>query len=508
MNSHRRWLVLAGLLVAFLSHAQVEVTVTRGPYLQLGTQTNMIVRWRTDLPSDSVVRFGSSPTNLNAGATNLLPVTEHEVRLENLQPGTIYYYAIGTSTETLSGDETHFFKTAPASPKPTRIWVIGDSGSAAAGGGNSRGVRDAYYNFTKSRYTDVWLMLGDNAYYNGEDTEYQRGMFDIYQKVLRQTPPWSTIGNHETYSQESPDLPYFRIFTLPEQAEAGGVPSGTENYYSFNYGNIHFVCLDSEISDRSTNGQMAQWLEADLAANTNQWLIAFWHSPPYSKGSHNSDSMWDSDGRLWQMRERFVPILERYGVDLVLSGHSHCYERSYLLNGHYGFSPTIDRSNWIDKSTGRRYENGPYYKRGSEPDEGAIYIVAGSSGWTGGGRLDHPAMCVSWMKMGSLVLDIDGNELDATFIEDTGVISDRFAITKGVDPEPMWLSKLWLTNGVPVLRWRSEPGKTYVVEQAENSVAPTWLRVGEPIYAASLYTTWTNNAPATNAFFRIKEIAP
>ena len=82
---------------------------------------------------------------------------------------------------------------------------------------------------------------------------------------------------------------------------------------------------------------MLTWLEADLAANTNEWLIAFWHHPPYSKGSHDSD--WEME--LIQMRENALPLLESYGVDLVLSGHSHCYERSYFLDGHYGRSSAL-----------------------------------------------------------------------------------------------------------------------------------------------------------------------
>src|SRR5258705_12371843 len=90
-------------------------------------------------------------------------------------------------------------------------------------------------------------------------------------------------------------------------------------------------------SDRLEEAPMCQWLRLDLAANTNLWLIAFWHHPPYSKGSHDSD--WEFE--LVEMRENALPILEAYGVDLVLCGHSHGYERSFLLNGYYGGSETL-----------------------------------------------------------------------------------------------------------------------------------------------------------------------
>ena len=81
---------------------------------------------------------------------------------------------------------------------------------------------------------------------------------------------------------------------------------------------------------------MLTWRENDLAETTQKWIIAYWHHPPYTKGSHNSDS----ESRLVDMRENALPILESSGVDLVLSGHSHSYERSYQLHGHYGTSGT------------------------------------------------------------------------------------------------------------------------------------------------------------------------
>ena len=64
------------------------------------------------------------------------------------------------------------------------------------------------------------------------------------------------------------------MFTLPQNGEAGGVPSGTENYYSFDYANIHFVCLDSSSSDRDVGSPMLTWLESDLSSTTQEWIIA------------------------------------------------------------------------------------------------------------------------------------------------------------------------------------------------------------------------------------------
>ena len=182
--------------------------------------------------------------------------------------------------------------------------MLGDSGTADA---NARAVRDAFVNFTGMQDPQLLLMLGDNAYLDGTDAEYQGAVFDMYPRFLRNAVLWPTLGNHDGHAADSASQsgPYYDIFTLPKSGEAGGVASGTEAYYSFDYGNIHFVCLESHETDRSPSGAMLTWLEADLQANDKPWLIAFWHHPPYSKGSHDSDT----DGRMTDMRQNALPIL-------------------------------------------------------------------------------------------------------------------------------------------------------------------------------------------------------
>ena len=127
--------------------------------------------------------------------------------------------------------------------------------------------------------------------------------------------------------------PYYEAHVLPTGGEAGGVSSGTEAYYSFDYANVHFIVLDSMDSSRAPGSAMLTWLQADLSGTTQEWVIVYFHHPPYTKGSHDSDSAADSGGRLVAMRENVLPILEAGGVDLVLGGHSHIYERSYPLLG-------------------------------------------------------------------------------------------------------------------------------------------------------------------------------
>ena len=413
-----------------------SVTLTRGPYLQLGTPTSIIVRWRTSAAVVGRVQFGPSPGAVSGSAQETSARAEHEVRLTGLAPDTIYYYSVGTPTTT-AGDATFHFQTSPVAgtERPVRIWAIGDSGTGDA---NARAVRDAYTAFTGSRGTDLWLMLGDNAYNDGLDQEYQAAIFDTYPAMLRSTVLWPAYGNHDGSASDSATNtgPYYDMVTLPKQAEAGGVGSGTEAYYSFNYANIHFVELESYETDRSPAGPMLTWLQRDLAANTQPWVIAFFHHPPYSKGSHDSDT----EIELLEMRQNALPILENFGVDLVLAGHSHAYERSFLLDGHYGDSTTLGAAMKKNGGSGRSDTSALAYQKPTywmAPHEGTVYVVAGTSGKLGGGTFDHPAMYSSQAVLGSLVLDVQGNRLDAMFLDSTGVKRDYFSIVKGASaPSP------------------------------------------------------------------------
>lgn len=411
-------------------------SIIRAPYLQNASSGAMTLRWRTNTLTDSRVRFGTDPQNLAGQVTANANTTEHSVTLTGLLPDTRYYYAVGDSAhgDLLSGPE-YTFRTAPVpgTRKPMRFWVLGDAGTGTAG---QAAVRNAYYNYSATRETDLVLLLGDNAYSNGTDTEYQARMFDVYAPMLRRVASFSTVGNHDTAGLAAPDLattPYFSIFDHPVAGESGGVASGTEKYYSFDYGNIHFISLDSMTSSRALGSTMLTWLEQDLAQNTRDWLIVFFHHPPYTKGSHDSDNLSDSGGRMTEMRSNVLPLLEAYGVDLVLSGHSHSYERSYLLDGHYGVSSTLTAAMKLDAGDGREDGTGAYHKQdtGAAANQGAVYAVPGSAGQISGGTLNHPAMRVSLNTLGSFLVDVDGDRLDARFITDTGATGDTFTLTKG-----------------------------------------------------------------------------
>ncbi|HKZ79049.1 MAG TPA: post-COAP-1 domain-containing protein [Pyrinomonadaceae bacterium] len=442
-------------LTGRVGHTQSAASLVRGPYLQSGTPTSIVVRWRTDIPADSQVRYGPAPDALSSSSLDPAPTTEHEVVLSGLSPSTRYCYSVGSSSQVLSGgDDAHCFETAPpvGTSSPVRIWAFGDAGFADD---SQRAVRDAYLNFAGGRRTNVWLMLGDNAYFNGTDAEYQAAVFDMYPSLLKSTVLWSTFGNHEAFSSDSPSQsgPYYDAFTFPTKGEAGGAASGTEAYYSFDYANIHFVSLDSDDTPRGTSDRMLTWLREDLSGNTQDWTIVMFHHPPYSKGSHDSDNAADSGGRMMEMRENAMPIIEEFGVDLVLTGHSHSYERSFLLDGHDGTSDTLSEAMKKDPGDGRAIGDRAYFR----PDDvtldgnaGTIHAVVGTGGQPGFGPFfNHPVMVTGFPALGSLVLDVSGPRLDGQFIDTRGVVRDSFAIEKAAaspavpkqrpiadDPEP------------------------------------------------------------------------
>jgi hypothetical protein len=410
--------------------------VTRGPYLQTNTPSSVIVRWRTDVATDSRVQIGASPGSLTTPIDDATVTTEHVVPVGGLAAYTKYFYSVGSVAGALVGDTAdYYFRTSPTpgTAGPYRFWVTGDGGFyTGVHAPNTVAVRDAYTTFQGGAETNLFLLLGDNAYLLGTDADYQGAFFDMHAALIRNTPAWPTFGNHEAFSSNSltETGPYFDMFSLPTAAEAGGVASGSEAYFSFDYGNIHFINLDGNSEPVTPGSAMMTWLEADLQATSADWVIAMWHHPPYSKGLlHDSDV----EAREVALRENVVPMLEDYGVDFVMCGHSHSYERSYLLDGHYDFSSTFDPAMSLDSGDGDSAGDGAYRKEalGPVPHEGTVYMVAGSSSEVRVATLNHPAHRIGLLELGSVVLDVNGSTLTAQFLNSTGAVTDTFTIEKG-----------------------------------------------------------------------------
>jgi 3',5'-cyclic AMP phosphodiesterase CpdA len=130
---------------------------------------------------------------------------------------------------------------------------------------------------------------------------------------MRSIPFFPIAGTHD-HRTDSSIFP--EVFALFEN----GAPKGREHWYSFDWGPVHIVGLDSdEIGDAQLD-----WLDADLAATRQPWRIVFMHRPPFSNGWHGSSAY---------LQWRYVPVFQKHGVQLVVTGHDHSYERTHPING-------------------------------------------------------------------------------------------------------------------------------------------------------------------------------
>jgi len=447
-------LVAALCLLSIFANAQESsrphTTLLRGPYLQVATSTSMVVRWRTDVLTRGVVRYGTVPGQPDKSIADSVLTSEHKIKISGLEPRTKYYYSIGSWQDTLS-TQGNYFVTLPV-PKTEalyRIAAIGDCGNNSV---NQRNVRDQLMKYLGDKDLDSWILLGDNAYSSGRDAEFQSNFFNVYKEtLLPKSPLFPAPGNHdyndgdrfnEKTAQSTHDVAYYQDFSMPRDGEAGGLASNTQAFYSFDLGNIHFLSLDSYGKEDGqyrlydTAGPQVQWIKKDLEANTNKgWIIAYWHHPPYTMGSHTSDK----EMELVHIRENFIQILERYGVDLILCGHSHDYERSRLMKGNYGMEASFNPDQHLVSKSSGFYDGTPnscpYTKDSAGGYQGTLYVVSGSAGQLGGQQPGYPHDAFPYSDAthgGSSLLEVEGNRLDLKFICADGVIRDHFTMMKDV----------------------------------------------------------------------------
>jgi len=429
-----------GLLLIYALGRFIDVyrgsfyTGNRAPYLMMPAPNAMTLRWQTRQKGQGQIRYGRSLAQLDNSLSETSVAEAHELRLQGLEPGRRYYYQIinkleSGATQTLYSGKTYWFMTSPKTGQAVsvRFAVLGDPGQP---GKVQNQVRDALMTWLQENprpdrgraYLDLLLTTGDNAYRSGTNKQFQTGFFSPYASILKNVPLWPAYGNHDARRWA-----FFDIFSLPSKAESGGLASGTEHYYSFDYANAHFIMLDSSASSMAVGSKMLNWLQQDLMASKQKWIIAAFHHPPYSHGSHDSDNRHDSGGRMLDMRKNVLPILEAGGADLVLSGHSHMYERSWLMHCNYGDSSTLQADMLLDKTRGLTQ---PYKKPGRDGFSGTVYTVIGSSSKHDQGRLDHPAMAVSLAESGSVLVDIANSLMTVRFITKHGQVADQFSIQK------------------------------------------------------------------------------
>ena len=454
---------------------------SRAPYLQFASPTLMHVVWRTEGPIDPVVRYGKDRTSLDkevrgAGviaraslgakgqpvapkwealrtpANALLPklhsapvgTFQYEVTIKDLEPETTYHYGVFDGAKRLTPEDASYHFTThpkPGPERPVRFWVLGDGGT---GREPQVAVHEAMLKMVEAekRPLDFWLHVGDMAYDEGRDVEFQTRFFEMYESTLRNKVCWASMGNHEgaNSSGKTGIGPYYDAYVVPTRGETGGLASGTEAYYSFDYANIHFICLDSHDLKREPGEPMALWLKADMEKTKADWLIAFWHHPPYTKGSHDSDK----ENDLTEMRKFIMPIIEAGGVDVVLTGHSHIYERSMLMDGAYA-TPTVSENVILDDGDGDPEGDGAYAKsKGIHAHEGTVQVVTGNAGNDLSRNGTMPVMRRIILEHGSVLIDVKGDTLTGRMISRDGAESDIFSVVKRGKASPSRLPLPWL----------------------------------------------------------------
>lgn len=315
--------------------ATLTANFSRGPFIQNSTPTSVQIIWRTTTNASSFVRYGPSPA-VSTVVTNEELVRTHVITLTNLTPDTKYFYQAGSATDAdpapiLSSVE--WFRTLKTSG-PITFGALGDTGDASA---NQRQVASVLRSFNP----DLVIHQGDIIYSGFTDASVDTRVFNIYTQ-MKNTPFFFSAGNHDLNCCGGPPdntLTNFQnAFYLPTNSV-----DGTELFYSFDHGDAHFVALFNPwfTSYVFTNGTAQyHWLTNDLAQSTKKWKFLYFHNPIAHSGAHAGADR-DGDGVLdqTQLMHLLQPIAEQYGVQLILGGHDHNFEKFAPTNGlHHAVS--------------------------------------------------------------------------------------------------------------------------------------------------------------------------
>lgn len=414
------------ILLLFLSFAAFSQNdqIVRGPYLQSMTSESVLIQWRTATAQPSLLILETKGENQTREISDTSRVMDHVLKVAGLVSSKTYTYKISANHQ-----GSFHPKPKAGDPNSVRVWALGDFGYDTP---NQKAVISAIKQYTLDKPIDAWIWLGDNAYNNGKEEEYQKYVFDVYSKdFFPHLALYPSPGNHDYAGKHNPSIPpYFNIFSMPSEGEAGGVASHSESYYSVDYGSLHLVSMDTELRDAAGNqvmdgkGDQYDWLAKDLAANRLPFTIVYFHKPPYSKGSHDSDTETD----MKNMREKVNPLFEKYKVDVVLAGHSHVYERTMPLRGHVGINDSFDASKHVVAT-----EKAPNHYVVGKKGQGVIYVVNGSGGKLGGREPGYPLKAAVYSNTevgGSMIFDVSKSKFDAKWVAADGQVRDQFIIEK------------------------------------------------------------------------------
>jgi hypothetical protein len=353
----------------------------------LVTESSMVIAWRTVEPALGAIEYGVEP-DLESRLEGAAPARVHVFHLEGLAPGTRYSYRVLVNENVMS--EGHMPATQPGGERaPFRFAALADLGS----GTPQMRVAAALL----AAAPDLAILPGDIAYESGTAREVESRYFGPYAHLIDHIPFFPVLGNHDIGTAGG--RPLLDALHLPENDA-----NGSEAFYSFDWGNVHFVGLNSN-ADLRPGSVQGRWLDGDLARATADWTVVYFHHPLFSSALHGSSL---------ELRSQLEPLLDRHRVDLVFSGHDHVYERTY----------PIIAARVVDST--------------SEPDYvdpgGTIYIVTG-----GGGRSLYPSGQSSFTAFSRSVhhftrVDVDGLQVTVTAVQTDGSVLDRMTIRKTALP--------------------------------------------------------------------------
>jgi MBG domain (YGX type)/Calcineurin-like phosphoesterase/Bacterial Ig-like domain (group 3)/Purple acid Phosphatase, N-terminal domain len=302
----------------------------RGPFIQNATTNSMQVIWRTPVPADSVVDFGTDQ-NLGSEISDSTLTTNHVLTVTNLLPGSQYFYSVRSTTGGVSAvSTTNSFHTLKMSGDVSFL-VLGDTGT---------GLPEQYAvaNAMLQTEADLVMQTGDviDIPYFTFGLEDAR-VLSVFRRQMRSVPFFFTLGNHEVDNGVL-GTAYLATFHLPTNSV-----TGTSHYYSFDHGDAHFAVLYMPFyieipaldAYRLYEGSdQYNWLTNDLASSTKPWKFLFVHHPLASSGSHRNDHYGGSlltDAQVLQ--DLLLPVATRYGVEMIFNGHDHDYERFNPIQG-------------------------------------------------------------------------------------------------------------------------------------------------------------------------------
>ncbi len=319
---HRREILRRIFGAAAAARALKAQSTAPLPFLQNVTQSEATLVWPPAQSAPLSVewsagsnRWQSCPTTYAGTWADLGPSAQQSsVKLSGLPAGgRIAYRGAWNQPQETS------FRTPLPSAAPFRFLAFGDSGTASD-------AQFALARLMAAEDPDFTLHTGDVIYPYTTPEGIRERYLDCYGPMMARCPMYIVLGNHDCMVEEGD--PLLSIHRLPAQPASG-------RYYSFRWNTAHFIALDTNsIADPA----MLTWLDRELLQPT-VWRVVFFHHPPYTRGTHRADPI------CLEVERILAPRLERAGVDLVLTGHDHTYQRflpigqtTYCVTGGGGAS--------------------------------------------------------------------------------------------------------------------------------------------------------------------------